>query len=156
MLWLDFASRGFYFCAYCAAFARVVILSAHGAARFWRAKFYELARRRGFLRFTEYDFTDWQRKRGFLWGVIFSWLCSAVFKLWFHEPTARHNFASYGFCRLRTYEPRICFCETGFDFKLWRGFASRTTADSRLSAALARRHPIWKHIKYFEILFIKS
>ena len=51
MLRLSFASRGFYFCAYCAAFVRAVILSARDTARFWRAKFYELARRRGFLRF---------------------------------------------------------------------------------------------------------
>ncbi|WP_297895401.1 hypothetical protein [uncultured Campylobacter sp.] len=78
----------------------------------------------------------------FLQGVILSWLCSAVFKLRFYEPIARHDFASYGFYRLRIYEPRICFCETGFDFKPWRGFASRTTADSGLSAALARRCPI--------------
>ncbi len=35
MLQLDFASRGFYFCAYCAAFTRVAILSARGAARFF-------------------------------------------------------------------------------------------------------------------------
>ena len=63
---LDFVSRGFYFCTYCAAFARAVILSARGAARLWRAKFYELARRRGFLRFTEYDFTDWQH------GAVFA------------------------------------------------------------------------------------
>ncbi|WP_297998056.1 hypothetical protein [uncultured Campylobacter sp.] len=35
-------------------------------------------------------------------------------------------------------------------------FASRTAADSKLSAALACRHPILEHIKRFEILFIKS
>ena len=99
MLRLDFANREFYFCEHCAAFTRVAILSARGAARLWRAKFYELARRRGFLRFTEYDFTDWQRERG---------------------------------------------------------FTSRTIADSGLSAALARCHPILEHIKRFEILLIKS
>ncbi len=66
MLRLDFASRGFYFCEHYAAFARAVILSARDTARLWRAKFYELARRRSFLRFTEYDFTDWQH------GAVFA------------------------------------------------------------------------------------
>ncbi|WP_295153190.1 hypothetical protein [uncultured Campylobacter sp.] len=54
----------------------------------------------------------------FLQGVILSWLCGVVFKLRFYEPTARHNFTNYGFCRPRIYEPRICFCKTGFDFEL--------------------------------------
>ena len=117
MLRLDFANRGFYFCEHCAAFARAVIYQPAAQRDFGEPKFYELARRRGFLRFTEYDFTDWQRERGFLRGVILSWLYGAVFKLRLYKPTARHDCVSYGFCRLRTYEPQICFCETDFDFK---------------------------------------
>ncbi|AKT93052.1 hypothetical protein CGRAC_1629 [Campylobacter gracilis] len=37
-----------------------------------------------------------------------------------------------------------------------RDFMRQPTADNRLSAALARCHPIWEYIKRFEILFIKS
>lgn len=68
---LDFASREFYFCAYYAAFMQAVILSARDAARLWRAKFYELARRRGFLRFKKCSFAKWQRERGFFVGRDF-------------------------------------------------------------------------------------
>ena len=72
MLRLDFSSRGFDFCAYCAAFARVVILSARGVARFWQATarrdFSELRILRAsgaVLRFKRRDFADWRRERGF-------------------------------------------------------------------------------------------
>ena len=66
MLRLNFASRGFYFCKHYAAFARAVIYQPAAQRDFGEPKFYELARRRGLLRFTEYDFTDWQH------GAVFA------------------------------------------------------------------------------------
>lgn len=70
MLRLDFASRGFCFCAYCAAFAQAVILPA-AQRDFGEPKFYELAKRRGFLRFKRRDFADWQRGAWFFVGRDF-------------------------------------------------------------------------------------
>lgn len=110
MLRLDFASRGFYFCAYCAAFALAVILPA-AQCDFGEPKSYELARRRGFT-FYEVRFCKLAARALFLRGVILSWLYGAVFKLRLYKPTARHGFVCYEFCILR-----ICFCKTGFDFK---------------------------------------
>ncbi len=116
MLRLDFASRGFYFCAYCAAFARAVILSARGAARFGRLT-------------AQRDFSELRILQA-SGAVLQTDSASAVFAgrdfklaLWrsfqtaIYEPTARHDCVGYEFCIPRIYELRICFCKTGFDFK---------------------------------------